>query len=159
MSILHVPGSGQPIVIVHPDGAEAARSMVPAGREAYLVTAFGTGKANEPRNTSDRFFVGFNRTDDANRVQDILTTLAWLKRPGVELKGVGKAAIWCTFAAAAAPIDLALDAPLGSFTGTDEDFLRDFFVPGIGRAGGLAAAQALLRGDARVTTGQPAAQQ
>ena len=160
VNVIHVAGAGAPLVIVHPDGAEAARSLVPAGREAYLVTAFETGKAVEPRNTSDRYFVGFNRTDDANRVQDILTTLAWLNRPGIELKGVGKAAIWCTFASAASPVEVRLDAPLGSFGGTDDDFLREFYVPGIQRAGGLAAAQALLGGGAPgVTTTQPAARQ
>ncbi len=160
VNIVHVSGAGPAIVIVHPDGADAAKSLVPAEREAYLVTAFETGKAVEPRNTSDRYFVGFNRTDDANRVQDILTTLAWLKRPGVELKGVGKAAIWCTFAAASAPAEVTLDAPLGAFAGSDEDFLRDFYVPNIQRAGGLAAALAILRGnDSKLPTGQPAAQQ
>jgi hypothetical protein len=32
---------------------------------------------------------------------------------------------------------------MGAFRGTDEDFIRDFFVPGILRAGGLQAAQRL----------------
>ncbi len=155
VNLLHIAGSGPPLFIVHPDGADAARPLVPAGREAYLLTAFATSSAAEPRNTSDRYFVGFNRTDDANRVQDILTVIAWLKRP-VELKGVGKAALWCTFAAAVAPVALTLDAPVDSFSGTDEEFLRDFYAPGISRAGGLAAARAVLR-DSRSATGQPAA--
>ncbi|MEO8028013.1 MAG: acetylxylan esterase [Bryobacteraceae bacterium] len=159
VSVVHVPGSGTPLVIVHPDGAEAAQALVPPGRDSYLVTVFETGKAIEPRNTSDRYFVGFNRTDDANRVQDILTALAWLKRP-VTLECPGKAAIWCTFAAAAAPVDVTLDAPLAGFRGTDEDFLRDFYVPGIQRAGGLAAALTVLKDAAAAKpTGQQAAQQ
>ena len=37
-----------------------------------------------------------------------------------------------------------LEADLGSFTGADQDFLDNFFIPGIQRAGGLKAARAVL---------------
>ena len=86
---------------------------------------------------------------DASRVQDILTALRWMQLKGVAhpaLHCTGKAAIWCTFAAAVSPIQVGLDAPLGSFQGSDADFERDFFVPGIQRAGGMAAARRLVQG-------------
>ena len=63
---------------------DVAASLVdPLRRQGRLVAsldAFDTGGAGAPRDTSDRFFTTYNRTDDANRVQDVLTALAWLKR-------------------------------------------------------------------------------
>jgi dienelactone hydrolase len=144
-------GQGTPIVFVHPDGAEAARkspefaALVKEGRPIYVVEAFQTGSAVAPRKRDDKMFLTFNRTDDAARVQDILTTMAWLKPASVELVGVGKAAIWCQFAAAVAQVPVTLKSDPGSFKGSDEDFLDSFFVPGIQRAGGLAAAKALTK--------------
>jgi hypothetical protein len=60
------------------------------------------------------------------------------------LIGLDKAAIWATFAAAVAPVELKLSADLGSFKGTDEEFISTFFVPGIQRAGGLDVARKLI---------------
>jgi hypothetical protein len=91
-------------------------------------------------------FTTFNPTDDACRVQDILTALAWLHRTSSarpELIGLHKAAVWSLFAAAVAPIDLKLNVDLGSFTGSDDEFAASFFVPGIQRAGGLDVALTL----------------
>ncbi len=137
-------------LVVHPDGAEAGRKASAQGTRSVLaIDAFQTGSAVAPRNHDTKYFLTFNRTEDANRVQDILTAVAFLKQQGatdIRLVGVGKAAIWATFAAALAKSPLKLDAPLGDFRGTDEDFLRDFFVPGIQRAGGLEAARLLTKG-------------
>ncbi|MBI4873776.1 MAG: hypothetical protein HY822_03975, partial [Acidobacteria bacterium] len=64
----------------------------------------------------------------------------------VRLAGLDKAAVWATFAAALAKMPLKLEAPLGDFRGTDDDFRRAFFVPGVQRAGGLEAARLLTKG-------------
>lgn len=142
-------GSGPATVVVHPDGAEAARArpevaqMQKQGQTVLLIDAFQTGTAVAPRDRSHRHFLTFNLSDDANRVQDILTAAAFLQQQGagsVSVYGSGKAAVWCTFAAAVAPRPLKLNARIVNFAGSDEDFLRDFNVPGIQRAGGLAAA-------------------
>jgi hypothetical protein len=124
-------------LVVNEDGSAAG---------ALSLTAFQTGAAVAPRDRSHRHFLAFNRTDDANRVQDILTALRWMEQQGVKspaLECSGKAAIWCTFAAAVSPVRVQVKAPLGNFRGTDEELARDFFVPGLQRAGGLAAALAL----------------
>src|SRR5262249_10518793 len=97
-----------------------------------------------PRDRSVKMFLTFNQSDDANRVQDILTSLAWLKAPKTRLVGFGKAAVWCLFAAAVSRDPVELQADVAGFGGTDQDFVDGFFVPGIQRAGGLAAAQHLL---------------
>jgi hypothetical protein len=96
-----------------------------------------------PRNRDAKMFLTFNKSDDANRVQDILTVLRWLDAPEVELVGVGKAAIWCQFAAAIARQKVILKADVSNFTGTDSEYVDRFFVPGIQRAGGLRVARLL----------------
>jgi dienelactone hydrolase len=146
-----IKGSNPPALVIHPDGAEAARKtseiakLLQAGRSVLLIDAFQTGSAVAPRNRDVKMFLTFNKSDDANRVQDILTALAWLNVPRTKLVGLGKAAIWCTFAAAVAKQPVELQADLGSFTGTDQQFVDSFFVPDIQRAGGLRAAQMLLK--------------
>ena len=145
-----IPGKRGASVIVHPGGAEAARnsaaakSAIAAGRSVLLIDAFQTGSAVAQRDRSHRYFLTFNRSDDANRVQDILTAVAYLRQQGqqdIALVGLDKAAVWAQFAAAVTPVPVKLEADLGSFRGEDQDFIDGFFVPGIQRAGGLRAAR------------------
>ena len=144
-------GQGTPIIFVHPEGADAARkspelaALVKQGRPTYVLEAFQTGTAVAPRKHDDKMFLTFNKPDDAERVQDILTTIAWLKPASVELVGTGKSAVWCQFAAAVSHVPVTFRSDLGGFQGTDQDFLDKFFVPGIQRAGGLATARSLAR--------------
>jgi dienelactone hydrolase len=148
-----IPGKGAAALVVAPEGAKAARAssavrdLLAAKRPVLLIDAFQTGSAVAPRKEGD-FFLTFNRSNDANRVQDILTGLAFLRSSGagdVELIGLGKAAVWSLFAAAVSDAPVRLTADLGGFNGSDQDFIDRFFVPGIQRAGGLRAAQMLVR--------------
>jgi dienelactone hydrolase len=145
-----VKGANPPALVVDPDGAEAARKSVEVtrlletGRSVLMIDTFQTGSAKAPRDRSVKMFLTFNKSDDANRVQDILTALAWLNNPRTGLIGAGQAAVWCLFAAAVAPRAVDLQADLGGFRGMDEDFVDGFFVPGIQRAGGLRAARQLV---------------
>ncbi len=139
-------GGGVPnVLVVDPDGAEAAQETADRSLgSALFLTVFQTADAIAPRDRNVPNFLTFNRSDDANRVQDILTALAYLKQLGatdLRLVGRGKAAVWAQFAAAIAPVSVTLDANLAGFTGRDQDFIDQFFVPGIQRAGGLAAAR------------------
>ena len=146
-----VKGSNPPALVVHPDGAEAARKdpaaaqLLKAGRAVLFIDAFQTGSAVAPRDRSVKMFLTFNKTEDANRVQDILTALAWLNQPRTRLIGLSKSAVWCEFAAAVSPVPVDLQADLAGFRGNDDDFVKDFFVPGIQRAGGLRAARELVK--------------
>ncbi len=148
-----IEGKGTPALVVDAQGAEAARrrpevaELLRTGRPVLLIDAFQTGSATAPRDRHVKMFLTFNQADDANRVQDILTALAWLRTPNTTLIGTGNAAVWCTFAAAVAGEPVNLDADLGQFTGTDQDFIDRFFVPGIQRAGGLQAALGLVHRD------------
>ena len=92
-------------------------------------------------------FLTYNVSDDAARVQDIVTAIAWAHKTSlhVEIYAHGDAAIWATFAAAvsATPVTLHLeDAPQVT---TGDDYLTHFDVPGILRAGGLPVAQQLAQ--------------
>jgi dienelactone hydrolase len=139
-------GAGVPsVVVIDPEGAEAARKN--ATGSALLLTVFQTGDAVTPRDRSVKHFLAFNRTDDANRVQDILTAIAWLRQQGakdVRLVGTGKAAVWAAFAAAAAPMPVMLEKQPSAFSGSDQEFIDQFFVPGIQRAGGWDAVRRVL---------------
>ncbi len=140
-------GVGAPVLAVHPDGAEAARQTESAaGRPVLWIDAWGTGEAKGSRDTKANHFYTFHRTDAQNRVQDILTAVAWLRglyREPVEIVGIGEAAVWAVFAAAADGGALRLRADAADFDGSDEAFERRFFVPGIQRVGGWKAALAL----------------
>jgi hypothetical protein len=86
-------------------------------------------------------------SDDAARVQDIVTAIAYAHRtsPHIDLYARGDAALWATFAAAvsATPVTLHLnDEPRMA---TDDDYLIHFDVPGILRAGGLPVAEQLAK--------------
>jgi dienelactone hydrolase len=150
-----IDGHGVPAVVVHPEGAAAGRqdqataALLKAGRPVLLIDAFQTGTAVAPRDRSYRIFVGFNQSDDACRIQDILTALAFVHQKAtgpVELVGLGKAAVWAKFAAAIAPIPVQLRADTAWFHNSDDEFLKDFNVPLIQRAGGLAVADRLTAG-------------
>ena len=99
----------------------------------------------EPRDHSTKNFLTFNKSDDAQRVQDILTALAWLhkKYPGpIDLIATGtREGIQAQVAAALAPVPVNLHNDIHAFHGTDEDFLQYFNVPGIQTAGGLRLTQ------------------
>ncbi|HLK65137.1 MAG TPA: dienelactone hydrolase family protein [Bryobacteraceae bacterium] len=148
-----VPGKGAPILVVHPAGSVAALrvqavlDMVHSGRPVLILDGF-VGSAERTRKLQfDDYFLSYNRSVYAERVQDILTAAAYLKghaggKP--EIVGLGDAGIWCVFAGAIAPVTMDLVADLNGFGGSDQDFRDRFFVPGIQRAGGLSAALKLV---------------
>jgi hypothetical protein len=135
-----LPGAGAPTLVIHPDGADAARrdarvaELIRAGKAVLLIDVFQTGKAVAPRDVTKLFIPTFNASDDANRVQDILTALRFLdaQRAGTPaLLAIGKAGAWARYAKAMAPIDVALSADAGSCPSSDDDFINELFVPGV----------------------------
>jgi hypothetical protein len=143
---IYQAGKGRAILVVHPDGAKDGIKHAEAGRPVLAIDAWNTGSNKGSRNTSTTHFYTFHRTDSQNRVQDILTAIAWLraKHPGtVEIRASGDAAVWATFAAAVADGPVVLRASSTKFQGTDEEFVKEFFVPGVQRAGGWKGALAL----------------
>ena len=141
---------GAAVLVVHPDGiAGVPAGLVEAvrqrGRLVASIDAFNTGTAAAVRDTSDRFFTTYNRTDDALRCQDALTALAWLKKqPGVRrvvLVGLGRAGLWAMLAAGLAPGLDAVVADADRFPTADDDaYLGRVFVPLFRKAGGFETA-------------------
>jgi len=141
-------------------------------RPLLLLDVFQTGAAKAPRDRQDQpaivpanekdetpielqadqtgggpKFLTYNVSDDAARVQDIVTAIAYAHKTSthIEIYADGDAANWASFAAAvsATPVTLHLEnaAPLN----TDNDYLAHFNVPGILRVGGLPVAQQLIQ--------------
>jgi hypothetical protein len=91
-------------------------------------------------------FLTFNVSDDAARVQDIVTALAYARTSGrdVEIFARGDAALWAMFAAAVSPIPITLHLEDPPKLVSSEDYLKHFNVPGILRAGGVPVAERLV---------------
>jgi dienelactone hydrolase len=150
-----------PTLLVHPEGAAWAlsssessdglvRSLLARGGAVLAIDTFQTGSARAPRDRSKRFFTTFNQTDDANRVQDILTSLEYLRsrtgRQEVNLLGVGIGGVWSLFARALADDRVNLAADLAQFrAATDAEYVEKFFIPGIRKAGDFRAAAVLVK--------------
>ncbi|MCU1259886.1 MAG: hypothetical protein JWO80_2771, partial [Bryobacterales bacterium] len=148
-----------PTLIVHSEGvapilssAQAKDGLVKGildrGGVVLAIDSFQTGSAKAPRDTDAHGFTVHNRTNDANRVQDILTAITYLKERSksstVNLIGLENAGIWTWFARALAGSGVNLAADLNRFqTDNDSEFLAKFFVPGVRRAGDFRAAAVL----------------
>lgn len=164
-------------IVVNPKGSAAAlkgeivNRLRSQGRSILLINAFQTGAAIAPRpgdpakaapsspaavadeeDLADAAagspkFLTFNVSDDAARVQDIVTAMAWAGKDhrAIEIYATGDAAIWSTFAAAVSgtPVSLHLDHQPTLTTGAD--YVQHFNVPGILRAGGLSVAEELIQ--------------
>jgi len=148
-----MPGKGVPLLVVDPNGSAAALhadgvgQMLHSGRPVLLIDPFNASTSRQRKQQADSYFLSYNHTADAERVQDILTALAFLKAHGSgkpEMIGLGDAGVWCLFAGAIAPQPVNVIADLNGFGGSDEDFHDRFFVPSIQRAGGLSAALRLV---------------
>jgi dienelactone hydrolase len=141
-------------VLGTPAGAALARSLVASGRSVFAADLFGIGEHVLPegtkteRNDTSRFFDTYNRTDVQERVQDVLTSIAFLRARGVqrmELVGSGDAGGWALLAAAVAGggVDRVVAFGMDSSSGDPAYGLRNL-VPGLFRIGGLGTAAALI---------------
>jgi len=149
--VLSRDGVGDRVSGIWHDGSKPAALVVDtdnpdAAQASFKITVFQTGAAVAPRKRADPMFLTFNKTDDAERVQDILTALKWMNQDSTKLVCRGTAAIWCTLAASVSPKKVVLDAPAPtSFHGADQDWIDTCFIPSIQRAGGWAAAVGLTK--------------
>ena len=145
-----------PTLIVHPDGiawitASAhnpnglVKGILDRGGVVIGIDPFQSGSAKAPRNTGAPGFTWFNQTNDANRVQDILTALTYAQsRSGasaVNLVGLEIAGVWAYFARTMAGPEVTLAADMAQFrTDDDEEYLKRFYIPGLRKAGDFRAA-------------------
>src|SRR5262249_16205109 len=95
------------LLLVAPDNAATEttnliESLNRAGHGVILVHCFPGGRQIPEK---IKFFTTYNRTDTANRAQDILTAIAYLKRQTarVSVIGLGEAGLWALLARGIAP--------------------------------------------------------
>jgi dienelactone hydrolase len=130
------------------EGATAQLAQMLAKRFAVLaIDAFLTGAAKGERKRDVEFFATYNRTDDAERMQDIATALAFLRQRfrRVHLVGGGIAGLWVLLTAAAIGVDGKVAVDADQFDAADDDaFVRRLFVPCLRRVGDVRTALALM---------------
>ena len=149
-------------LIVHPDGKAAlvdfatgrpdgmAEAMLEKDCMVFAIDTFMTGEHPSPfmepkRERYSGHFSTFNAPDEALRVQDILTAIAYLQGredvAGINLVGMGDAGLWCLLANSFAPgvsrtaVDVA-----GFHNGDESAWVERLNIPGILRVGGFDTA-------------------
>ncbi len=151
----------QAVLLVHPQGADAfeqaghpariVQTLLKEGCSVLIPDVFNTGRARFERTEVKKFFTTYNRTDDANRVQDVLTSLAYLRGKAgnltVKVVGYEKAGLWCLLARGLASDPAAFSVDVNQFdASSDEAYLKELNIPGIRRAGDFRTAGVLNMG-------------
>jgi dienelactone hydrolase len=154
----------QATLVVHPGGKAALLDegapgpllgeLLRHGHEVLAVDCFDTGEHVGPPESADRltrykFYTTYNRTDTANRVQDILTAISYLESRKdictVNLIGQGEAGLWCMLARVFAPnVERTVVDAAGFDNASDQEFIEKLHVPCLRRAGDLRTAGALI---------------
>jgi hypothetical protein len=158
-------GRGPACVVVHHDGkaglidpatarpGKLLAGLLAGGQSVLAVDTYLTGEFLSPlaetrQKREGGFFSTYNRTTLVQRVQDILTAVAYLRRQrnvaSVDVIGIGRAGAWCLLAAPFTPAATAIVADLNRLSGDDSGrWLGDLFTPCILKAGGVWTAAAL----------------
>jgi dienelactone hydrolase len=119
------------------NSGELTELLMKNGHTVASLISFPGGR-RVPENI--KYFTTYNKTDEAHRVQEILTAIAYLKKrygnARVSIVANGRAGLWALLARGFAPrIDrMAVDASKFD-TSNDEEFLKYLPIPGIRRAG------------------------
>lgn len=130
------------------EGETAQMVQMLANRFAVLaIDAFLTSAAAGERKRDGEFFATYNRTDDAERMQDIATALTFLRQRFelVHLVGTGMAGLWVLLTAAAIGADSKVVVDANQFDAANDDaFVQRLFVPCLRRVGDVRTALALM---------------
>ena len=116
--------------------------------DPYLTGEFHSPFAETKQRRDKKYFTTYNRTLVVQRVQDILTAMAFAAGPGRPappgLLGVGEAGAWCLLAAPFLPEGCSVVADLAGLGGDDDPrWQADLFTPCILKAGAPWTAVAL----------------
>lgn len=150
------------VVLAHPAGGKTfldadgaprgvAAELLGRGMAVLLPDLFMTGSlfdgnAAAKRKLFEKYFTTYNRTDLQERVQDLATSVAYLRQHGkverVTLCGTDRAGIWCLLASPVA------DGVAADLAGVDVNaparlLESDLFVPGLLKFGGVPTVMGL----------------
>ena len=149
------------VLVVHPGGVSELtrgsgrdpgpliRQLLGKGQSVLVADVFLTGTADGEMDTGEHAYHStYNRTVTANRVQDIVTAVTWLRRssgcPSVSLVGIGAAGSWCLLACGLCPQVVRAVIDVDHFdTDSDREYEEKLYIPVLRRLGGLTAAAAL----------------
>lgn len=132
---------------IDPAAASIRDNLVQAGHTVLLVKTFPGGRVIPEE---IKFFTTYNRTDQALRVQDILTSIAFARTrmaPNTTLSLVapGEAGLWALLARGLATgLDRAVVDTAAFPTSSDDAFVARLPIPGIRRAGDFVTAVSLV---------------
>ena len=138
--------------------ANLLRGLLASGQTVYAPDVFGIGRAarnisrDSQTSRNGQFFLTFNRSDDAERVYDIVAIIRHFVAAGATtLNTVGFNDAGPLLAIAAALIEpsqkVAVRFAIDGFlfdTSSESQYLNELFIPGILKAGGLPNALALI---------------
>ncbi len=148
----------QTVLLMHPLGAQGVeaqgspstliRALLGHGSSVLVPDLFNTGRAAFERLEKKNFFTTYNRTDAANRVQDILTSLAYLRAQSggqmTRVVGLETTGPLCLVARAFAGTDTPFAVDMARLNAAeDESFLKSLNIPLIRRAGDFKTAAVL----------------
>ncbi len=121
---------------------ELIASLVQAGHTVATINCF---PAHQVAQTKYKYFTTYNRTDAANRIQDILTAVAFLNQTGkLSVVGLDQAGTPALLARSFAPqIDRMIVDAAQLKSSSDEAFLNWLPIPGLRRAGDFTTAVAV----------------
>jgi hypothetical protein len=129
-------------------GELVRRRVVEEGQIVAAIDAFRTGETAEVDRKLGKFPDTFVPTDTAYRVQDVLSSVAWLsERAGnapVNVVGEGRAQVWCVLATSLARIAATTEADPANFPASDADWVRDTYLPSLQTLGGIMTVAAVL---------------
>lgn len=149
------------VLVVHPDGRTAltgddgqepgrlVQQLMSRGLVVLAVDVFLTGEAEGEMDTSFfAYHTTYNRTVTANRVRDVVTAAACLRRrsgfSSISLVGIGTAGPWSLLACGLCPQIVRAVIDLDRFdVDDDQAYEEHLFIPVIRRLGGLSTAAAL----------------
>jgi hypothetical protein len=143
----HTNGGNRTVLLTRHD-PELERALTAARFTPTLIefTPFDAEAA-----TKIHHFDTYNRTPASQRVADIVAAVR--AHPGAALVGDGDAALAALLASSIAPIRLAVLDVDGFDTSSDQAFVDHLYIPGLRRAGDLATAAAMSRGEVVVHNG------
>jgi hypothetical protein len=151
--IVHADGKAALIDMERGEPGKLVSGLLERGHAVMTIDPFLIGEYSSPFERAQRerrgnYFTTFNPTDDALRVQDVLTSLVYLENrsdmSSVSLLGLRDAGLWCLLARGLKKNVTRTAVDCAGFDPEDSEAWRErAFVPGIRRLGGLRTAATL----------------